>query len=202
MAQSITLVRHGVIAANRSGHWHGSTDSPLLWRGRRQAKRTGRHFAKDYPQPAAIYTSPLQRCHNTARFISRSLNQLEPVVHQGLREYGIGEWEGMPFKELAKEHDFVNRATADPSYAPPQGESLQEVADRMEQALLEIDAKHNANEQVIVVSHGAAMAVALGVLLHQDPAQWVDYHFQNCSRTQLVFEPSPYLNFFNDIGHL
>jgi broad specificity phosphatase PhoE len=195
-------VRHGVIAANRSGRWHGSTDSPLLWRGRRQAKRTGRHFALDYPQPVAIYTSPLQRCHNTARFIGRHLKDLEPIVHQGLREYGIGEWEDMPFKELAKQHDFVNRATADPLFAPPQGESLQDVAQRMEQALVEINAKHSANEQVIVVSHGAAMAVALGVFLNEDPAQWIDYHFQNCSRTELVLEPTPYLNFFNNIGHL
>lgn len=202
MAQSITLVRHGVIAANRSGRWHGSTDSPLLWRGRRQAKRTGRKIAQDYPQPTAIYTSPLQRCQNTARFISQYSNQLVPLVHDDLREYGIGEWEDMPFKELAKQYDFVNRATADPSFAPPQGESLQVVAQRMERALLEIDANHTANEPVIVVSHGAAMAVALGVFLHKDPAQWVDYHFHNCSRTQLVLSPTPYLNFFNDTGHL
>lgn len=195
-------MRHGVIAANRSGHWHGSTDSPLLWRGRRQAKRTGRHFAQEYPRPVAIYTSPLQRCHNTARFIAQGVGGVEPIVHEGLREYAIGDWEGMPFKDLAKQYDFVNRATEDHEFAPPQGESLAAVAQRMKQAIVEIDRKHSDTEPVIVVSHGAAMAVALGVLLHDNPADWVDYHFHNCSRTQLVLQPSPYLNYFNDTAHL
>ena len=33
----LLLLRHGQIKANRQGRWHGSTDSPLTWRGRRQA---------------------------------------------------------------------------------------------------------------------------------------------------------------------
>jgi broad specificity phosphatase PhoE len=53
-----------------------------------------------------------------------------------------------------------------------------------------------------VVSHGAAMAVALAALIDHNPGAWTHYHFGNCSLTELVLHPSPYVNFFNSIHHL
>ncbi|NNL65265.1 MAG: hypothetical protein HKP30_03380, partial [Myxococcales bacterium] len=41
----LTLVRHGETAANLTGVWHGSTDTPLTERGRRQAERVAEHLA-------------------------------------------------------------------------------------------------------------------------------------------------------------
>jgi len=202
LAHSILLVRHGVIAANRAGRWHGSTDSPLLWRGKRQAKRTGRWLAKSQPAVAAIYASPLQRCQSTAQIIARQSPALTVQTCENLREYAIGDWEDMAFSELAKQHDFVNRATADLEFAPPGGESLRQVAERFTDALTQIDQRHSAAESVLVVSHGAIMAVGLGTLLDNNPARWVDYNFGNCSVTQLVMGDPAYVEFFNATDHL
>jgi probable phosphoglycerate mutase len=199
MAQ-LLLVRHGQIRANTKGHWHGSTDSPLTWTGRRQARKTAHHVHARLPVDA-IYASPLTRCRHTADAIGSATGQAV-TVHDDLREYAIGDWEGMPYKELQRQHRFIEVSTRDPQFAPPRGESLQTVADRMVPALREIDARHGADERIVIVSHGAAIAVALGALLEGDPARWVHYPIANCSLTELVLSPAPYVNFFNQTHHL
>ena len=198
---SLLLLRHGQIRANRRGHWHGSTDSPLTWRGRYQARRTARYLAHRHNDITAVYSSPLRRCRATAAIAAEAL-ELEPVVVDGLSEYAIGAWEGLAFRVLAKEHDFISRATADLTFAPPGGESLAEVAARIVPAVEQIHASHSPAEQVLVVGHGAALAVALGTLIDASPAAWVNYPFANCGLTELMLSPSPYVNFFNSTRHL
>jgi len=198
---SLLLLRHGQIHANRKGLWHGSTDSPLTWRGRRQATRTARHVDEQRQALVAIYTSPLTRCRHTAAEVAQRTG-LEPVVVKELTEYAIGAWEGLPFRHLAEAHDFVDRATQDPEFAPPGGESLTDVAERIVPAIQEIHDAHEPDDLVLVVGHGAALAVAMGALIDGDPARWVDYHFSNCSLTELVLSPAPYVNFFNSTQHL
>lgn len=198
---SLLLLRHGQILANRRGLWHGSTDSALTWRGKLQARRTARHLARHHPGLSAIYSSPLARCRQTAEQVGHRLD-LQPLVCEDLREYAIGDWEGTPFQVLASEHDFVGRTIADPAFAPPGGESLSQVAERIVAAIRQIHEQHETDAQVLVVGHGAALAIALSSLIDSSPARWIDYHFANCSLTELVLSPSPYVNFFNSTQHL
>jgi phosphoserine phosphatase len=197
----LLLVRHGQIKANRLGRWHGSTDSPLTWRGRREAKRTARYIRTTQPPVRAIYSSPLVRCRDTASIIAEGLG-LEVEVHHDLREYAIGEWEGKSHKELAADYQFVELATGDHDFAPPGGETLRQVAARIVPAIQEIHRRHQADERILVVGHGAALAIALGALIDKNPASWTNYHFANCSLTELVLSPAPYVNFFNTTLHL
>jgi broad specificity phosphatase PhoE len=193
-------MRHGQIKANRLGRWHGSTDSPLTWRGKRQAKRTGRHLLQK-EKISAVYSSPLQRCLDTAKYASEGTNlAVNPVA--GLQEMGIGEWEDMSFKDLSAQHDFVNRSMADLDYAAPGGESLAMVAQRVTDALHYIDQQHNADETVLVVSHGVALAVALAVFIDGSASRWVHYQFNNCSLTEFVLTPEPVVYHFNQSAHL
>ncbi len=198
---TLLLLRHGQIDANRKGLWHGSTDSSLTWRGRRQARKTARHLAHNQRPIDAIYTSPLERCVHTAEQIANNM-AVKPVVVEALREYGIGDWEGLAFQHLTQTHDFISRATRDLNFAPPGGESLSAVAERIVPALKEIHEAHPEDAQILVVSHGAALAVALSTLIDRTPTRWVDYQFSNCSLTELVLSPAPYVNFFNSTQHL
>jgi phosphoserine phosphatase len=197
----LLLARHGQIRANRQGRWHGSTDSALTWRGRLQVRRTARYLCRSEPPVGAVYASPLLRCRDTARLIAARLG-LEVTIHPDLREYAIGEWEGLRFAELAERYRFVETATGDHDFAPPGGESLRQVAQRIVSAVREIHQRHDDDERVLVVGHGAALAVALGTLIDGDPGRWVNYHFANCSLTELVLSPAPYVNFFNTTHHL
>ena len=201
MAKSLLLVRHGQISANKDGRWHGSTDSQLTRRGKRQVKRTSAHLGTRDLEIRAIYSSPLKRCVQTAVALSAAL-EVEVQIEPDLREYAIGEWEDMPFRELVRTHNFIVRATENPDFAPPGGESLNYVADRMVESLQRIDDSHPADEAVLIVSHGAAMAVALGAILDGNPGKWVEYQFGNCALTELIMGPEAYVNDYNNMQHL
>ena len=119
-----------------------------------------------------------------------------------LVEYELGDWEGLAFDFLAQQHDFYERTRADLNFSPPGGESLQAVSDRIVSALRSIHDRHDDDEQVLIVGHGAALAVAMSTILNNDPRSWVEYPVANCSLTELVLSPAPYVNFFNSTQHL
>ena len=211
MSLRVLILRHGQIKANKEGRWHGSTDSALTWKGRRQAKRTGRFLAKHLAGSlSAVYASPLQRCRNTASFATRTWWPGEIQVHDGLAEMGIGEWENMPFTDLAKEHNFVGRSTQDPDFCAPGGESLNQVAKRTLEAFSQIRAHHTGNnsdetpspQTVMLVSHGVAMSVLLASLLYDDATKWNEFRLGNCSLTELQVDDVILLKELNQTFHL
>jgi probable phosphoglycerate mutase len=194
------LVRHGQIAANLSAHWHGWTDSPLTDTGRAQVERVAGWFADAEHPVTAIYTSPLQRTRHTAEGIAGALAlAVEPL--DDLREYGIGELEGTHYRTLVDEHGFFERIRSDRDWAPPGGESLGRVLERMQSAFRRLAADH-PGEDVVVVSHGAALALTISELLHAEPLGWGDYHVSNCSVSEFWLEPEPGVGLFNHTDHL
>lgn len=199
MSARLLLVRHGQIKANRVGRWHGSTDSALTWVGRRQAKRTGKHIQRTYDIDA-VYSSPLSRCQDTARYATRHL-QLEAALVDGLAEMSIGEWENKTFKELA-ELGLFPAITDDPHYTAPGGESIAGVGERVHEAILDIDSQHEDGETVLVVTHGIALAVLLAILVDDDVRRWREYSFHNCSITELEVTPKPVVFSMNQYLHL
>ena len=196
----LILVRHGQIQANVEKRWHGWTDSALTDTGYAQAKRAAARLANEHPDISAIYASPLQRAYNTACEIAEVLG-LDVVAEPRLKEYGIGILEGETFGELHRQHDFFNRIDADPHYAPDGGESLLQVGQRMHQAIVDLQARHEG-QKILAVSHGAAMALALADLLEGDFYAWNNYHFQNTAVTELQLGRPPQLVRFNCTAHL
>ncbi len=199
-AAKLLLVRHGQIAANAARVWHGSTDSELTDRGHEEARRTAEHLALARPSVRALYSSPLLRTRQTAAAIAARLG-LEPRLEPGLAEYGIGELEGVSYATLLDEHRFFDRIRADRDYAPPGGESPRQVVERAIAALERIARAHRG-EEVVIVSHGAALGLALGQLIDNDPDRWLEYHLANCGVSELVLEPAPRLLAWNQTGHL
>lgn len=191
MSTRLLLVRHGEIDANLERRWHGSTDGDLTESGRDQSRRLATYLAATRSQAAAVYTSPLLRAHNTATVIATALG-VPLIVESGLAEYAIGVLENETFANLAKRHRFFEQADADLDWAPPGGESLAAVAARVVAAWRAIARQHPAAE-IIVVSHGAAIAVELAVLLDDNPRVWMRYTVRNASVTELVMHPVPRL---------
>ncbi len=201
MTRSLLLVRHGQIQANARGRWHGSTDSPLTRTGRRQVMRIARRIRQDWGDAAAIYSSPMMRCLRTAQAIGGALGQ--PVqLDEDLREYGIGELEDTSFAALQSEHDFFRRIREDHDFAPLGGDSINAVARRIVPALRRIYVADDSTRPIVVVSHGAALAIALAALLDADANHWTNYPIDNCSVTELLLEPEPLVAAFNNTEHL
>jgi len=183
------------------GRWHGATDSPLTRVGRRQVQRIARRAQRDWNDVAAIYSSPLLRCVHTAQAIAAPLGR-KVLIDDDLREYGIGELEDTPFATLQAEHDFFQRIRDDHDYAPPGGDSIAAVAHRIVAALRRIYAHDDSSRPIAVVSHGAALGVALAALLDADLNRWTNYQIDNCSVTELLLEPEPLVGAFNNTDHL
>ncbi|MGI8925064.1 MAG: histidine phosphatase family protein [Tepidiformaceae bacterium] len=87
----ILLVRHGEQQFRENIPLGEALDAPLSELGWRQARAVGERLAP--ARLAAVYCSPLQRAHNTAREIARP-HGLEPTVLPELSEIDL--WRGAP----------------------------------------------------------------------------------------------------------
>jgi broad specificity phosphatase PhoE len=195
----LTLVRHGQTSANLDGVWHGWSDTPLTAHGERQAEHVAAFLADHSADAQQIYSSPLARARNTAAPIAATLG-LEPSYRDDLREYDIGSWEGKSFKELHEVHELWRHIATNPDFAPHGGESPGQVIERVTRCLLGLAAAH-PGERVIVVTHGGALALALGQLLAEEEQRFARV-MKNCAVTELIFDPEPALLSFNLVAHL
>ncbi len=200
MTTRLILVRHAQIEANVTNRWHGSTDESLTDQGHEEARRVAAYLARTRPQVEAVYTSPAERARNTATPIATGLG-VPLIVDAGLAEYAIGVLEGESYADLAAQHRFFDQADADFAWAPPGGESLTDVGTRMVATLRKIADDHPGAE-IVVVSHGAAIAIGLSVLMHDGPGGWLRYRLHNASVSELVLDPAPRLLALNIVEHL
>jgi probable phosphomutase (TIGR03848 family) len=174
---TVLLVRHGRTTANSSGVLAGRTPGVRLDDvGTEQAARVGDRLAK--LTLAALVTSPLERCRQTAREIA-ARQSTEPTTRRdkGIVEVDYGDWTGGELRKLAKE-PLWKVVQGHPSAAVfPAGESMAGMAARAVSAVrrldAEVEAEHGPDAVWAAVSHGdiikAVLADALG--MHLDAFQ-------------------------------
>jgi broad specificity phosphatase PhoE len=122
----ILFVRHGQTEANRQRLALGRADPPLTERGVEQADALGARLASI--DVASVFASPLLRARQTAAPIAAAVGA-EVIVDDRLIELDYGEWDGRSFPDLPP--DALARWQTDPTFAPPGGESLRTVAERV-----------------------------------------------------------------------
>ncbi len=150
----IHLVRHGESEANVAAIFDsGSIDAPLTDRGREQARRVGR-WARGLGL-TRIYTSPLRRARETADAVA-ALTLVPVVVEPLLAETRMGRWDGRRIREVVAEDGDAYRAWhEDPgTNPPPGGESMADLAARMQAALMRMAQATPAPFTLLAVSHG------------------------------------------------
>ena len=159
----LILVRHGETGWNAQRRYQGWSDLPLNKVGLQQADALAAHLADE--QIGAIYTSDLERAMQTAQCIAERHGQ--PVIADlRLREISFGDWEGLTFDEIrTRWPGEVDAWLGDSLHvAPPGGETLAQVAERVQGALDDIDGE-NAGQTVLLVSHGGPLRVLLCLAL-------------------------------------
>ncbi|QIX26714.1 MSMEG_4193 family putative phosphomutase [Nocardioides sp. JQ2195] len=181
---TVILVRHGRSSANTSGVLAGRTGGVRLDEtGAEQALRAATRLA--HVPLAAVVSSPLERCRQTARRITDAQpSGLRLRTDRGIVECDYGEWTGRPIKELAKEKLWGAVQQQPSAAAFPGGESLLAMQARSVAAVRRLDAEvaseHGDDAVWAAVSHGdiikSVLADALGMHLdlfqriHVDPA--------------------------------
>jgi probable phosphoglycerate mutase len=154
---TLLLVRHGHTdtAGKRLTGWQRGIH--LNERGRRQAETlVGR---LEGVRIGALYSSPLERCRETAAPLARARSM--PVrVRRGLLEVDYGEWSGRSLSQLRRTKLWRTVQHAPSSMTFPGGESLLGVQARAVAELGRIAAEH-PRDVVAVFTHADVVRLAL-----------------------------------------
>lgn len=108
----------------------------------------------------ALHTSPARRCVQTATTL---LGFAPQTCDARLWEQNFGAWEGMPFANLPDLGPLGSASLA--QFAPPDGESFNDVCARVWPALLGLGAGRH-----VVVAHAGVIRAALGLALSEGAA--------------------------------
>lgn len=158
--EQLILVRHGETTHNVAGIAQGWQDSALSERGLDQVRRLAGRLA-GYGIDA-IYSSPLQRALTTAQHIA-GVTGLEIRILEDLREMNYGGWEGKSFLEVRRnDPESYRRWIGEPDFPCPQGESHNDVLERMKRAFEAV----SESARPAVVTHGTAIRIGATALLN------------------------------------
>lgn len=167
---TLLLIRHGQTEWNLQGRYTGQSDIPLNETGRAQARRLAESLSGNPPE--VVIASDLQRARETAEIIAAPFG-LPVQTDPRLREIHQGVWEGMHFSQIKEKfaQAFAARKADPLTVAPPGGETVRQVRDRVVAAVSDIVREHNGR-RVAVVAHGLALAL-IKAHLHNHPIQQV-----------------------------
>jgi len=162
----IYLTRHGQTHYNLEERMQGHIDAALTAVGEEQASALALRI-KDV-EIDHVYSSPLIRASRTAELIN--LYHHKPVsLDDRLKEMGFGSWEGLVIQDI--KNDYKDRANAfwkaPETYVPIDGETFDNVQERIDQFLKDVVAMHQG-ETILIVCHGMLIRNMLSYLLGQD----------------------------------
>ncbi|MEZ4713347.1 MAG: histidine phosphatase family protein [Caldilineaceae bacterium] len=199
----LILVRHAETEGNFNGVWNGVTDAPLTARGQQQIEAVARHMAHFVTeQPIGhFYASPMGRTRKTAAAIAAAINH-EPLIHNELREFDLGDWEGRSMKELGEQEKLWEIWATNPHFAPPNGESPAGFSRRAIKIIGDLADQH-VGETVLAVTHGGIVSCSIAYWIENQLNEWEKWEPHNCSITILERVGDAWrLEVFNDVGHL
>lgn len=149
----------------------GQLDSPLTERGRLQAVRAGERLGLESFD--RLYASDLGRVRATVRAMDLPDELLNRACWvEGLRERGLGEWQGMTRQEIGLQH------IAEAGAVPPGGETMESFSNRVVEALEPLGERH-PGESLLVVSHGGVLAIWVKHVLGLQPTSPRRFGIQN-----------------------
>jgi broad specificity phosphatase PhoE/adenylylsulfate kinase-like enzyme len=147
--RQIWLTRHGQSEFNVKGLIGG--DSPLSADGREYAKNLAAHTNErfDADSPLEIWTSTLRRTIETARPLGR-----EALEWRSLDEIDAGVCDSMSYEQIldSMPHEFNARAEDKLGYRYSRGESYQDVIQRLDRVIIELE---RYRTPVLVIGHQA-----------------------------------------------
>lgn len=146
-ADRLLVVRHGQSLWNSQGRWQGSADPPLTDFGRSQALAA----ASELGDVEHVWASDLERAAETAQIIATALDLAPPQLHPGLREGGLGPWQGLTTDEIDAGWPGYRKQDLRPAGA----EDPDLVEQRVLSALRQISA--STPGRVLVVSHAGCL---------------------------------------------
>jgi alpha-ribazole phosphatase len=150
------LIRHGETNENAVGCYLGHYDAPLNILGQQQIQHLAKILINTLRKDSisALYSSDLLRAKESAQIIGETL-QMKPTTNAALRELSFGMWECKTYEEIMSETpELVTNWINTPfKLAPPDGETLDELGERVNDWFKQILSEHSPDETILIVSH-------------------------------------------------
>jgi len=200
----IYLVRHGetILTPTRKFSGTGSLDPELTKEGLAQAALVATEIAK--LDPEVLIASPLQRTRQTAAAIEATTG-LTTILDEAWYELSFGSWDGKSIEEVKEQEPDAYQAWLNSSsYQAGGGESYDQAAIRIDQALDRLVAQY-PGKRVVVVTHNGVIKSAVNLAIG-GPNDGV-FHLDAgpCSISSISIWPSDGLRAvrsLNERGHL
>lgn len=173
----IALFRHGITEENKRKAYLGWNDSPLC------SKTKANRFSKRYQR---YYSSDLKRCVHTSE---RLFPHARPRLVKELREMNFGKWEGKTYENLKENRLYRNWLTDPLAHCPPEGESFQEFAQRIDSGWAKIAEEILTSnlENVAVITHGGVIRYLLSRFASNPKDFWA-WQVNHDQGYELIFE--------------
>ncbi|MBL8722079.1 MAG: histidine phosphatase family protein [Myxococcales bacterium] len=180
----VWLSRHGESRFNAQGRIGG--DSELTSAGQLYAENLSRFVAQhnEADAPPVILTSTLRRTMQTAASIPHPKTAL-----RALDELNAGICDGLTYAQIAERYpsEYASRAEDKLRYRYPGGESYEDVIQRLESVIWEIE---RSIRPVLVVAHQAVVRALYAYFMDWSPE--VCPHLDAPLHTVLELSPQPY----------
>lgn len=172
MARRLILLRHGQTTYNATSRMQGQLDTELSEEGRQQARNIAPVLTE--MGVAKIVASDLSRAAVTAQIVAEHLEL--PVAYDArLRETHLGQWQGKTHAEVDGADGSVRAHWRNtPTWAPPEGESRIDVAQRARPVVDELMEHFDEwdDAAVLLVAHGGTIAALTSSLLDLEISQY------------------------------
>ncbi|MGE4214420.1 MAG: histidine phosphatase family protein [Anaerotignaceae bacterium] len=147
----ITFIRHFKTKGNLEKRYVGTTDENII----------ENEIKPIYPQADMIFSSPLLRCLQTARFI---YGDTPICVEEDLTETDFGEFEYKNYEELKENKDYLRWLESNGEIPFPKGESRANFIKRSVEGFFKCIGKAQECEKITFVIHGGGIMAILSQL--------------------------------------
>ncbi len=199
----IYIIRHCEALGNVEKIFQGTTDLDITDLGQKQLVELEKRF-KPIPLDRVL-SSPLIRTQKTAKAIIGNKN-LTLEIDNDLIEMNGGVIEGKPILESFKKYPELceNWVNSPHKFAPPDGESYQDVYNRAWKVIKRI-AEENKGKTIACATHGAVTKCIICKFLFDDITKLIDTPYSINTAVSLIEFDDDFnykLVFYNDYSHL
>ncbi len=199
---TIILTRHGHVAGINPPRFRGQCPLSLTEQGLHEAAMTAERIATTW-RPAAVRTSPLERCMVTGGKIARACG-LEATSTDGLLDLHYGDWQGRTHDEISAQwpHLYSLWRTSPHLVRFPAGESLQDIVLRSAD-VFRSTIEEFPDDTVVLVGHDSVNRALLLQLLDQPLSAYWKLAQDPCCINVIEYDSdTARIVAINDTGHI
>jgi broad specificity phosphatase PhoE len=178
-------------------------DNSLSEKGRQESEKLAQRLKDETID--IMFHSPLTRARQTAEIINQ-YHQAELCQVDGFIEMDMGDWEGLNFFKVVKEHaELYQQLVSDPAAKVPGGESFDQVFQRVKSGVDKVIASQERS--ILISAHAMVNRAILGHLLGLEPIKARKFRMDNCAFSRLlVFKTlegeNIVVDIWNSVDHL